>query len=232
MRKANIHSVDPAGHHLLNVKRAFTRKWDFGDIPHRRAEIRMGMRYALQTDIKGFYPSIYTHSISWALHTKAKSQDNVGFDALLGNRLDRVIQNSQTKQTKGIPIGPDTSFLAAELILTKLDRLLHKEVTTRFFRYMDDYEFAFRSFNEAEQALSTFQELLAGFELSANEGKTRIIELPSPIQEPWPRELREFDIAGPSKSKHQSTKLLDFFDLALRLRVDFPDQGVISYATS
>ena len=30
-------------------------------------------KYILKTDIKNFYPSIYTHSIAWALHTKELS---------------------------------------------------------------------------------------------------------------------------------------------------------------
>jgi len=35
------------------------------------AAIAFRYKYLIKTDIKNFYPSIYTHSIPWALHDKA-----------------------------------------------------------------------------------------------------------------------------------------------------------------
>ena len=35
-----------------------------------RVQARVGARYLLRADISQFYPSIYTHTIPWALHTK------------------------------------------------------------------------------------------------------------------------------------------------------------------
>ena len=49
-------------------------------------------KFLLKTDIKNFYPSIYTHSISWAIHTKEKIRDsNEDNFRLVGNILDRLI---------------------------------------------------------------------------------------------------------------------------------------------
>jgi hypothetical protein len=41
------------------------------DLVTHRAYIRAKSKYVLQADIASFYPSIYTHSIAWAAHTKA-----------------------------------------------------------------------------------------------------------------------------------------------------------------
>lgn len=59
----------------------------------------------LHTDVTDCYGSLYTHSISWALHgvdtAKAKRTD----DSLLGNIVDRHIQASRYGQTNGISQG-------------------------------------------------------------------------------------------------------------------------------
>jgi hypothetical protein len=212
------------------TKRAYEWAGSFSDLPEHRARIRTGMRYGLRTDIKGFYPSIYTHSIPWALHGKEKSQQNIGWDKLVGNKFDRLLQIGQLKQTKGIPIGPDTSFLVAEMLLTKVDRLLVREVGSRYFRYIDDFEFAFVSFNEAEKGLSRFQEILGRFELVANEAKTEIFELPTSLDNSWPKEIRNLTLSEYGKTAAQKTSLIDLFNRSMELRNEHSDQGVILYA--
>jgi hypothetical protein len=44
------------------------------ELPKRRAMLRSLARHVIQTDISRFYHSIYTHSIPWALHGKAKAK--------------------------------------------------------------------------------------------------------------------------------------------------------------
>jgi hypothetical protein len=211
-------------------KRAFEWTKGFSALPGERSQLRTGMRYAVQTDIKSFYPSIYTHSISWALHGKEKCQANTSFYALYGNGIDRVLQNAQSRQTKGIPIGPDVSFLAAEIILTRLDINLQQEVGRRYLRFLDDYEFCCKTFAEAESTLAAFQEVLGGYELSAHEGKTTIVELPTFLEEPWTRPLRMLSLPGATKPRSQRTALMDLFDTALELHARYPDKAVIKYA--
>jgi hypothetical protein len=212
------------------TRRAFEWSGSFSDLPDHRARIRTGMRYGLRTDIKGFYPSIYTHSIPWALHGKEKSQQKIGWDKLSGNKIDRLLQIGQLKQTKGIPIGPDTSYLVAEILLTKLDRLIVREVGERYLRYIDDFEFSFPTFNEAEKGLARFQEILSGFELMANEAKTEIFELPAKLDNSWPREIRAMALAESAKPAAQRTSLIDLFNRSMELRDENLDQGVILYA--
>jgi hypothetical protein len=68
-----------------------------------RALRSIGKRFLLKADLARFYPSVYTHSIPWALHGKEAARTNT---ALYGNEIDQRVRESQDKQTGGIPIGP------------------------------------------------------------------------------------------------------------------------------
>ena len=71
--------------------------------------------HLVQADIKSFYPSIYTHSLAWAIHGKRhiRKGNNRHDYTLLGNRLDRLFQYSNDQRTNGIPIGPVVSDIVA-----------------------------------------------------------------------------------------------------------------------
>src|SRR5690606_19835942 len=94
------------------------------------ASVAYQYSHIVRADIKSFYPSIYTHSIAWALLTKAfvrkgKSRWNAG---LLGNRLDKLFQYSNDERTTGIPLGPVVSDIVAEIIAAAVDRRLTSKV--------------------------------------------------------------------------------------------------------
>jgi Reverse transcriptase (RNA-dependent DNA polymerase) len=210
--------------------RAYEWSRGFDQIAEEKAKLRVGMRYGLKTDIKSFYPSLYTHSLPWAMQGKKKSQDNTAYGDSLGNQIDRTIQQSQNKQTKGIPIGPDTSLLAAEILLTTIDCSLVKNLGTRYFRYMDDYEFSFPSFQAAEEGLATFQSQLSDYELIPNESKTKIFEIPDVLDPAWIKSLRTTSLLPNISAKRQRTELLDLFNTTLSLWKEYPDQAVVKYA--
>jgi len=95
-----------------------------------RAQRSVGARYLLKRTLR-VITSIYTHSIPWALHTKEKARADTKY-ALPGNRLDLWMRECQDKQTGGIPIGPDTSYIVSEVIGTAMDlQLLDKLPSTR-----------------------------------------------------------------------------------------------------
>lgn len=62
------------------------------------AHTRLNNRYVLRTDINRYYQSIYTHSIPWAVHTKAIAKANRTM-ALIGNCLDLLTRAGQDGQT-------------------------------------------------------------------------------------------------------------------------------------
>jgi hypothetical protein len=87
---------------------------------------------------------LYTHAIPWALHTKPVAKANR--NKTDGDKIDKAVRNCSSGQTVGIPIGPDTSFVVAEIVLAAVDGLLRTKLPAlRGFRYLDDYEAAFET---------------------------------------------------------------------------------------
>lgn len=175
-------------------------RYRLGEQPKLRARFWRGQRFILRSDVSQFYPSLYTHAIPWALHTKAVAKANQGKTD--GDRIDRAMRNCSSGQTVGIPIGPDASFVVAEIVLTAVDALLKTKISAlRGLRYLDDYEVAFQSRAEAEEAQGHLESALGDFELVVNPFKTYVLELPQPFKTTWTRELREFPIRTSSPTK-------------------------------
>ena len=208
-----------------DAKRGIGRKHKMDQRPERRAQVYAEGRYLLRADISRFYPSVYTHSIPWALHGKEFSKKNKKVKNL-GNQLDELLRNCQDGQTNGIPIGPDTSLLIAEMLLSKIDAELEKR-KIQGLRYVDDYELVFDTEAQALEGLSVIQEALLGVELHLNPSKTRILPLPQRIEETWVDTLKGF-ILEPSSTSFKS-QLIHFFDTAFELSHDFPDTEVLKY---
>jgi hypothetical protein len=208
--------------------RAIVRYHMDGELTDFRIDLRSTSRYILVTDVSQFYPSIYTHSIPWAVHGKPFAKKNRS-TAHFGNLLDKCVSNGQDGQTTGIPIGPDTSLVLAELVLSSFDEMLSKRLPKqKMFRYVDDFEIGCKSHSEAEEILAIIQETLNEFELQINLLKTKILELPVELNSPWVTLLRHFtfrDSVGGEKSD-----LVSYFDTAMRLSTENPQDHVLKYA--
>jgi hypothetical protein len=162
---------------------------------------RAGKRYALIADVARFYPSIYSHSIPWALHGKALAKANKPSD-LVGNALDKLVRDSQDGQTIRIPIGTDTSLLVAEIVMCAVDEMLSTRLHATGLRHIDDIELSFSRAADADAALGPLQEVLGQFELALNPLNTHIDKLPLNSEEAWLARVRSQTIrakAGPQK---------------------------------
>jgi hypothetical protein len=85
-----------------------------------------GKKFIVHSDISNFYPSIYTHSIPWALLgvQAAKLNQRGGFE----NELDKHQRMMKRNETTGVAIGPGTSNILSEIILYEVDKLLKIKV--------------------------------------------------------------------------------------------------------
>jgi hypothetical protein len=207
-------------------QRAIGRENSLDVRPERRAALYATGRYLLKADIHRFYHSIYTHIIPWALQGKAHAK-RFRRARTLGNDLDHLVQACQDGQTNGIPVGPDTSLLIAEVVLSKVDAALRKRRMIGL-RYIDDYELVFDSEQEALEGLAFLQEALLAFELHLNPAKTRILSLPQPVEDAWVDELRRWhlDPASPRAKTH----LTGFFDRVFVLATENATAGVMKWA--
>jgi hypothetical protein len=210
---------------VLSTTRGIHGEFDRRDEAIARAKRSVGMRYVLHADFARFYPSIYTHSIAWALHGKAQARaDKQGH--LLGNRIDRWIRETQDKQTGGIPVGPDTSFLIAEVMAAAVDAGVEKRIgPLRGTRYIDDYHLYFDSLSDAEDGLATLHQVAGEYELDINDLKTEISELPEPIDPHWKTQLRSIPLA----SDDHATSIKAVFDRAAELARVAPQDNVFTY---
>lgn len=190
-----------------------------------------GNRYLLKIDIAKFYSSIYTHSIPWALHTKAISKVHRKRTPYYGNALDEDCRKMQDGQTIGLPIGPDTSRIISEIILSSIDREINTELGyLNGVRVVDDYHLYFRSHGELEKGRAIVSRILRGFELELNQNKEQLLELPEIIESEWFAEIREFKFR--SRWDYQRKDLITFFDTVVNYTRKYPGDIVMTYAMS
>lgn len=137
--------------------------------------------YLFHTDITNFYPSIYTHSIAWALHTKEMAKENKNDNSLLvGNTIDKYIMQMSYGQTNGIPQGSALMDFIAEIILAYIDKQLTEKIRKqkinrknfKVIRYRDDYRIFVNNPQNAEIILKNLSEILAETGLKLNPSKT------------------------------------------------------------
>ncbi|WP_428000996.1 RNA-directed DNA polymerase [Acidovorax sp.] len=188
-------------------------------------------RYVLRTDISRFFPTIYTHSIPWALHGKsAAKKQTKPTPKFFGNLLDLAIRQGQDGQTFGLPIGPDTSHIIAECIATSIDVELRRRLKTKLagFRYVDDYYLFFETQDEAEKALASLVRSLRDYELQINFEKTRICRVDELEEDSWTHILRRASIAP--TGQRQRSDVNHYFELARNLAKRHPTDGVMVYA--
>lgn len=152
--------------------------------------------YILKADISQCFPSIYTHSIPWAIHGIDASKQDTNEDSKTNifNALDFFIRNGQRGNTRGILVGPDAYRLIAEFILSRIDYEISSAVGDKIVgaaRHVDDYYIGLRTEHDAQSVLSHLRDVLANYELYLNDQKTRIYSSLEPINDLWAQRLRD-----------------------------------------
>lgn len=99
--------------------------------------------HILHTDVTDCYGSLYTHSVSWAIHGLEEEKMNKGNNSFLGNKIDSHIQASRYGQTNGISQGSVLMDFIAEIVLGYVDERINSAIDEndnfRILRYRDDY---------------------------------------------------------------------------------------------
>ena len=185
-----------------------------------------GTRYMVHTDISTCFPSIFTHSIPWALHGRRRAKRKRSL-RLEGNLLDRVTRDTRDGQSNGLLIGPHASNVLSEIVLTAIDRKLVAKYG-RYSRHIDDYQYAARTYEEAEGFVRDLGVQLREYELTINAKKTQISSMPIPIEQDWVRELNAFDFSRSGVIRFRTVSR--FMDLALALAQDVEEYSVLNYA--
>ncbi|MFA0681294.1 antiviral reverse transcriptase Drt4 [Vibrio splendidus] len=166
-----------------------------------------GNKFIVHSDISNFYPSLYTHSIPWALLgiDEAKQNTNSGPE----NKLDTLQRMTKRNETMGVAIGPGTSNIVSELILFEVDKTLTEE-GFEFYRFIDDYTAFCSTYEQSEKFIRLLSEQLSKFGLLLNIKKTEIKKLPQASAADWVSDLGSRFSQRIKVSEHYCTRMLDY----------------------
>ena len=149
-------------------------------VEQKSIELSIDFEYIVHTDLVDCYPTIYTHSIPWALHTKETAKDKKTDLQLIGNVIDRHIQAMRHGQTNGIPQGSVLTDFIAEMVLgyadTELSCRIRKEGIEdyRILRYRDDYRIFVNNPRNGETILRCLTEVMIELGMKLKPEKTRV----------------------------------------------------------
>lgn len=182
----------------------------------------------VRVDISKFYPTIYTHSIAWALLGKDKAKhyfkEKDNLDTLIAGgdtdaelykyaeSVDNALRACQERQSIGIPIGPDTSHIIAEIVACRIDDILKTRlgfIGLKACRYYDDYYLYVSSKDEADKVLKGLQLILSEFQLEINEAKVKVREFPFAFEDEFTTSLHSFDF----KKTNQTNSIKHYFSM-------------------
>jgi hypothetical protein len=195
------------------------------NLSRERMLIRANGSFLLKADVSQFYPSLYTHAVGWAVDPKLRKRAHWQNNSLLGKQLDQLLMNVDGRVSQGVPIGNDISFLLCEIVLSSIDASLGLSAE-RAYRWFDDYEIISGTQDEAEATLKKLSQELGRFRLRLNPRKTHVMRLPQPAEEQWQSALKDQS----RSSLSTAGQIVSYFDTAFRLRDQFPDSAVLSFA--
>jgi hypothetical protein len=169
---------------------AVTNWWN--KIEQQSLELALQYDCFLNTDITDCYGSIYTHTITWALHDKQKAKDVVAKKIAkpanyVGDEIDSILQSMQYAQTNGIPQGSVLMDFIAETVLGYADMLLSEKITEakiedyQILRYRDDYRIFTNKQEDANIIAKLLTEILIDLNFRLNSQKTFLSH--NPIQD-------------------------------------------------
>lgn len=182
-------------------------------------------RFIAKADISNFYPSIYSHAITWAAVGVEEAKANLSKGSKWYNKLDSAVRNCKRNETNGILIGPGASSLIAEIILSEVDRRL-EDAGFEFLRFIDDYTCFAETREKANAFIRNLEIALSRYSLFLNFSKTSVGPLSGSELPEW---IPALEVDGlPRSPNFYSLKL--FFSRAVTLAESHPDGSVLRYA--
>ncbi|WP_312608285.1 RNA-directed DNA polymerase [Agrobacterium pusense] len=201
----------------------------------KKAYLEATSDWLVKTDITRFYPSIYTHSIPWAAYGKERVKSAMSsYKGSLADRLDVLVRACNRNQTIGIPIGPETSRILAEIISARIDVDFHAKCPSIGFgsvdRLQDDWNIGVETLERAENVLSVITTIYRAYGLDINGSKTSVQRIIASQQSAWTSEIGAF--LSHRRGGLSGARLREFLNLCLRLQAEFASDPVINYALS
>lgn len=152
-------------------------------------------KYFLKLDIQRCFPSIYTHSLAWAIFgdkSLAKKHKAQSYNELFPNATDSIMQKMNFNETHGIIVGPEFSRVISELLLTRVDINLHNHLQTNnlknnknysIYRFIDDYFIFTQNEKDIDLIMKFLKSELDNYNLVLNTSKTHLQKKPFEISD-------------------------------------------------
>lgn len=184
--------------------------------------------WIVKSDITRFYPSIYTHSITWSVYGKEKVKKKLSkYKGSLGDQLDILVRKCNRNQTVGIPIGPDTSRIIADLVSAYVDNevlSVSSLSADNADRLQDDWLIGCNTLEEAENYLAKIRLKYQKLGLDINGSKTSILHLRDQKSPTWSGILR-----SSLNKKLTGNVLHDLCKTSLSLQAEYPNEKILNY---
>ncbi len=231
---------------IFEINYGGAERWDKEELI---LDYALGCRYVVTADISTFFPSVYAHSIPWAvkgkewakIHRCASWQNRSGNCQynnqqpcahedcdLWPNDLDIISCSIKDGETNGILIGPHSSNIVSEIILSQVDHELQRQNFTKVIRHIDDFEYFAKDENDAKDFLRVLTLELKKYELSLNSKKTRIIPHKEHTSTHWISQLNQFSF--PDRKSIGFTSISSYIDYALSLSHENNNFAALKYA--
>lgn len=182
----------------------------------------------VEADVRAFFHSIYTHAIPWAIYGKEFAKVNRG-QGHYGNLLDLYCRNAQDGQTIGLPVGPDTSRIIAEVVASAMDNMVIEILgvsSSDASRYVDDYTIAVKPGYSGDRIISAVRQAATEYELELNNEKSSIKDTTERASTGWKQAV----LAHVPRDDLSSNSFLRFFYEIGRVCREQPELNVEKFA--
>lgn len=195
-----------------------------------------GKRFRVTTDITNCFPSIYTHALPWALVGKDVAKRHQRDHGAWFNKIDSAYRGIKRGETQGLGIGPAVSNFGSEMVLARIDEALREKY--EYIRHIDDYTCWCETHEQAVDFIHDLDTMLRSYQLTLNNRKTVITELPAPINSEWIIELQSLSpLSFLNKHdgevlvfQHSALDAIKFLERALILNSKNSDGSIIKFA--
>ena len=174
--------------------------------------------------------SFDTLGCNGSVRSKEEKKKNDEFS----NVLDYTTRLIKSDETNGLIIGPVSSNIISEIILTKVDDEMQEAHSSygkfqNYSRHIDDYRFFAPTEEVGNQFLRKLSYVLNKYSLTLNIKKTRIDYNPHHTDDEWVIALRNYRFAG-SKKEVSFDEVDDFLNLAYKFVKADGSVAPINYA--
>lgn len=191
---------------------------DFKEARTRKAKLSSDYKYVVQADVSRFFYTIYTHSLPWAVLGKSKAKQLLAERRLhrhWSSQLDFAMQAGQSRETFGIPVGPDTSRVLAEILLAGVEHepeLQPYLIGDRSFRLMDDFFIGANDEAEGMSILGALRRALDNYNLHLNEEKSGVVRSYKLFTERWKLDFETLTVSdiNPADQGRDIERLIEF----------------------